>query len=514
MNSLKSRRSASPLKILSFLFFSALLFGADFGWLRLNSAPAAQGAGTNLAGRILLQVQAQGQAWYVNPLDGRRYYLGRPADAFALMRSLGLGISNADLASFQNIAPARIAGRILLQVQAQGQAYYVNPLNLKLYYLGRPTDAFNLMRSQGLGITNTDLAKIPVAGNNPTTATGGSTTSVSTAPAASIGHFIFKYNDSSYEVFQNLSASWYQAYATAPKIYSYPADNPPPNPRNSFYGMFLQTKAGDTSLDDLIAQLKATASKNNWTNDQLAAFTLALVQYIPYDSAKLSATNNRNTDPYYPYETLYLDRGVCSDKTFLAVALLRRLGYGAAILDFPDLDHSAVGIECPVADSINGSGYCYAETTNYFPIGVIPQNLSQGQAQTNNQFTNMFNPSVLGTIEIYQKTTGQVYQGVAAVKAQVATLAAEKTDINSSQTALNTQSASINNQATQLTNLKNKMDSYSASGQVSEYNSLVPTYNTLVGQYNTAISDYQAQVNIYNQKVNDFNQAVNQFYQR
>lgn len=32
-------------------------------------------------GRILLSVQGQNEAWYVNPKDSKRYFLGRPADA-------------------------------------------------------------------------------------------------------------------------------------------------------------------------------------------------------------------------------------------------------------------------------------------------------------------------------------------------------------------------------------------------------------------------------------------------
>lgn len=51
-----------------------------------------------LSGRILLQVQSAGQAWYVNPADGKKYYLGRPADAFKIIKNLAMGISDTDLA--------------------------------------------------------------------------------------------------------------------------------------------------------------------------------------------------------------------------------------------------------------------------------------------------------------------------------------------------------------------------------------------------------------------------------
>lgn len=109
-----------------------------------------------------MQVESKGEAWYVNPQDNKRYYLGRPNDAILVMRKLGLGITNKNLDKMKNKANYAhgYAGRILLQVESKGEAWYVNPVNLKLYYLGRPQDALTLMRSLGLGISNVDLATI------------------------------------------------------------------------------------------------------------------------------------------------------------------------------------------------------------------------------------------------------------------------------------------------------------------------------------------------------------------
>ncbi|MDD4271434.1 MAG: hypothetical protein PHF50_01375 [Patescibacteria group bacterium] len=173
-----------------------------------------------LKGKILLQVEENGEAWYVFPADLKRYYLGRPADALNLMKDLGLGITNADLAKisaakfdYANLEDSdndglpdlienalktdprktdsdgdghndgeeiyndynplgnnkiaidktlskNLAGQILIQIESAGEAWYVNPDNLKRYYLGRPIDALNLMKKIGLGITNENLAKI------------------------------------------------------------------------------------------------------------------------------------------------------------------------------------------------------------------------------------------------------------------------------------------------------------------------------------------------------------------
>jgi len=382
--------------------------------LNFNTAQA-----NSLNGRILLQVHDRGQAWYVNPLDSQRYFLGRPDDAFRIMRDFGLGVSNRDLNLFLNSrAPNRLAGRILLKVEDKGQAFYVEPLSLKLHYLGKPLDAFNVIRSLGLGISNADLSKIRIALKSAPEPSG----------APQITHIIndfkerrfdFKYKNTDYYIYLNLSSSLYNSYSKLPKVFSYFANNPPDNIREAFYDMFLQVKPEDTSIDDLISKLTAIANQRGWSQDELLEFALAFIQYIPYDHEKVASGVN---NPFYSYETLYLNKGVCSDKTFLAHIILSRLGYGVAIMDFPDINHSAIGISCPIENSISGSGYCYAETTNYFPISVIPNNIN-GQAQGNDfGFTTLFDESKLGTIEILNKTTGRMYQGAATVKNKVNTL--------------------------------------------------------------------------------------------
>ncbi len=121
-------------------------------------APAqAESLSERLSGRILLQVEANGEAWYVNPKDNMKCFLGTPADAFRVMRELGLGISEGNYYSYGGYAPESLKGKILLRVENKGEAYYVNPVNRKMHYLGRPADAFNVMRNLGLGISNLNL---------------------------------------------------------------------------------------------------------------------------------------------------------------------------------------------------------------------------------------------------------------------------------------------------------------------------------------------------------------------
>lgn len=120
----------------------------------------AEDLSTKLSGKILLQVEDKGQAWYVDPVTKQRAFLGRPNDAFKIMRELSLGISEDNYWKYKGVAPKNLSGRILLRVEANGEAYYVNPSDLKMHYLGRPADAFSVMRTLGQGISNANLASI------------------------------------------------------------------------------------------------------------------------------------------------------------------------------------------------------------------------------------------------------------------------------------------------------------------------------------------------------------------
>jgi len=146
-------------------FMASLAIAIALGISALPATTKAEDMGTRLSGRILIAVETNGETWYVNPINQQRYFLGQPLDALNIMQQLGLGISNQDFDSYNGIAPARLSGLILLKVQSHGEAYYVNPVNLKMYYLGTPAAALNLMRSLSLGISNNDLNKMTIQEN-------------------------------------------------------------------------------------------------------------------------------------------------------------------------------------------------------------------------------------------------------------------------------------------------------------------------------------------------------------
>ena len=133
---------------------------------------------TRLQGHILLQTESHGEAWYLNPATGLRYYMSSGDAAYAMMRSFGLGITDDNLSKISavnneaamlkassvcstNSTANRLRGRILLQVKQHGEAWYIHPTKCRRIYLKDGAAAYSIMRFLSLGISNSDLEKLP-----------------------------------------------------------------------------------------------------------------------------------------------------------------------------------------------------------------------------------------------------------------------------------------------------------------------------------------------------------------
>ncbi|MCX6714775.1 MAG: ice-binding family protein [Candidatus Uhrbacteria bacterium] len=134
---------------------------------------------SGLKGKILLQVQSHGEAWYIHPISGSRYYMKDGVTAYGMMRKFGVGITDknlllipsvasvAELKASTSICPTNSAaknqaGKIMLQVQQHGEAWYVDAGKCRRIYLKDGAAAYSVMRFLGLGITNADLEKMKI----------------------------------------------------------------------------------------------------------------------------------------------------------------------------------------------------------------------------------------------------------------------------------------------------------------------------------------------------------------
>ena len=48
------------------------------------------------SGKFLLQTEDKGQLWYINPSDGKRYFVSDPIMLFDIISEIGVGISEED----------------------------------------------------------------------------------------------------------------------------------------------------------------------------------------------------------------------------------------------------------------------------------------------------------------------------------------------------------------------------------------------------------------------------------
>ncbi len=175
-----------------------------------------------LVGNILLQVEDHGEAWYVDSVTKQRYYLANGTAAYGALRKFGLGITNTDLEKiplgieerFEDVDTDedglrdkleeglgtdpnkpdtdgdghddkteilagyrpdkegsfnynqslinKLKGRILLQVESRGEAWYINPSDGRRYYMKDGEAAYQIMRFLSLGITNENIRKIDI----------------------------------------------------------------------------------------------------------------------------------------------------------------------------------------------------------------------------------------------------------------------------------------------------------------------------------------------------------------
>lgn len=121
------------------------------------------------------------------------------------------------------------------------------------------------------------------------------------------------------------------------------------------YRKFIDDPIQDIYMDDLIEYIKSTST----STDEQAINAIRLVQNIPYDTD----TVEKRYEVRYPYQVIYENEGVCSEKSLLLIYILKELGYSTAYLQFNDENHAVVGVKCDHRYEYKGTGYCFVEST-------------------------------------------------------------------------------------------------------------------------------------------------------
>lgn len=328
----------------------------------------------------------------------------------------------------------------------------------------------------------------------------------------------WNYGGKSYTVSLVLYSSIYDFYKSQPKTYTY-FNELPKNWEEEYYGMFINGKRDDAYISELVDSIVSQGKKNGLTQDQLVELVLAFVQSVPYDDQKAAniLAHVGNETMNYPYKVLFENSGVCSDKSFLATVLLRKLGYGTALFVFENENHMAVGIQCPQEYSDYDSGYCFAETTGINnKIGIIPDLKSDvGNAvgveqiayfeEGNNQKTAS---TKLTEVKIFQQTQGEEYRGIirtVEINKEISSLKKEITDLTAE---LKNLKAEIMGDEQYLTDKKKSLDKYLKNDDIKKYNEQAEKYNQALNEYEDKIKVYNKKVSLFNQKVARYNSLI------
>ena len=133
-----------------------------------------------------------------------------------------------------------------------------------------------------------------------------------------------------------------------------------------FYNLFLHDKKDEATLKNILNQIN---KRSNGKEFDVVQVIVNFVQSIPYEEAAAQK---------YPTETLFLNKGDCSDKSILLAKLLDLAGFNTCLFIFNKAKHMAVGIETDDQSAAYRSGYIYIESTGYNPIGDIPKKFAGG----------------------------------------------------------------------------------------------------------------------------------------
>jgi len=268
-----------------------------------------------------------------------------------------------------------------------------------------------------------------------------------------------------------------------------------------FYAQFLNDDYDVETLENILTIL---SSREIGTDFDLVQVIVSFVQAIPYEEA---------ADQKYPLETLYLNKGDCSDKSVLLGKLLSIAGYDVCLFVYEKAKHMSVGLKVDESSDYYHNNYIYIESTGYNPIGNIPKEFAGGikieeepivvYLEDGDYEISGFNDlkQLYNSIE---ETYGNNYFNTTIEgKIIIEELLTVKNNLDSLQ--------SINNDTeNQITKLKNDYQRFNCDVQITEMNQekcfeIQEPLNVSIEEYNGNIPLINNLISAYNQKINNLN---------
>ncbi len=325
------------------------------------------------------------------------------------------------------------------------------------------------------------------------------------------------------------------------------------NPKKRFmsYESYVSEAKEDKTLEDLTGKIEVKGRSLGLNPDQTADLSTCFVQNIPYDSAKAKVVLSNSpsdkltkiTNNYYfdrfPYETLYDNEGICTDKSYLEAALLKQMGYGTALLTFDIEHHMAVGIEVPNGYSSFNTGYSYIETTNTgYKVGQLPiintdnggasqlgLNKLSGGINSGNIIPELPQSNFSPPTQVIKVADGKDYNRIIEITNKNNKIQEVSGEINSLSKEIASYKHQVQNSEGQAVSAKNQLNTaetklneakniYEQDSSEQNYQAYQQAYNEYQNTYaetKGVIDNYDSAVSVYNAKVDELNRLIDEY---
>ena len=177
----------------------------------------------------------------------------------------------------------------------------------------------------------------------------------------------FDYLGETISVDLHKNRSLYNLYKEKDRAIYYYEDSKPDDIEEIYYKRLLLDNRDESELRGFLNILLAQEADYI---DELELLIAYIQSALSYD---MKAFKSKKATTKFPYETYYLGKGVCGEKSILLGKCLSLLNYDFALFIFDKANHMAVGIKVPPGYGNYGTDYAFIETTGKNPIGHVPE---------------------------------------------------------------------------------------------------------------------------------------------
>ncbi|MEK7447225.1 MAG: transglutaminase-like domain-containing protein [Patescibacteria group bacterium] len=323
-----------------------------------------------------------------------------------------------------------------------------------------------------------------------------------------------------------------------------------PKKRLMNHQSYVSEDKKDATIKNLTKKIEDKGAELGLSEDQTVDLATCFVQNIPYDSEKakivLSASpadkvarmTNKEYADRFPYETLYDNKGICTDKSYLESAILKEMGYGTALLIFDKEKHMAVGVKAPQGYTTFNTGYGYIETTNTgFKVGQLPQ-IDKGGGGAKKAELDKVSTDQTGDVipefpesdfsppsEVIKVADGQEYERIIEISKEINRLkeitvainsknkevVAYRDELKKSEGEAQAAKDELASSESDLNRAKAKYNSSPTDENYDAYRKVYDEYQTVYYQTKGVIGSYNANAGKYNENVRQLNSLIDEY---